>query len=503
MSQSKKFTIRPVRLRRYVLLSAAGWTMFIVVMLAWGLLQQRHETLDAARIQARSAFEKDVVYRHWNAEHGGVYVPVSEDTPPNPYLSHVEERNITTPSGRRLTLVNPAYMTRQVHELARTQYGLRGHITSLNPIRLENAPDPWEAAALRAFERGETEVTLVKTLDGELQLRLMRPLVTEEPCLKCHAAQGYKVGDIRGGISIAVPMAPLQAIARDHATTLALGHGLLWLLGLGGVALGARRIATRVRERDRAEAATREVQARLVEQQRHEKERIRAELDKVREELVRKTRLATIGQVSASIAHDLRNPLGSVRNAAYFLRRRLAGNEPQLAEHLDVIDQEVTAADRIISGLMDMTRAKDPVKQPLDLGQIVQEAFDRINLPEQIRWRMSLDPDPFTVSADSSQLRQVVGNIVNNAAQAMEGPGEILVTTSRFADYDTIIFEDEGPGVAPEIGERVFEPLFTTRSKGTGLGLTICRQIVERHGGTIDMLDHTGRGAAFRIRLPR
>ncbi|MCK4342151.1 MAG: PhnD/SsuA/transferrin family substrate-binding protein [Phycisphaerae bacterium] len=256
-------------------------------------------------------------------------------------------------------------------------------------------------------------------------------------------------------------------------------------------------------ERKRAEETARMVQVQLIAQQQYETDRIQVELEKAREQLVSQTRLATIGQVSASIAHDLRNPLGSVRNAAYYLKRRLAGSEPKVAEHLDIIDQEVTAADRIISGLMDMTRTKPPIKQPVDLGQIVQEAFERTSLPEGIRCRAPLEPDPFIVHADASQLRQVVANIVNNAVQAMEGPGEIVVTARRSADYDTIIFEDEGPGLAPEVRERVFEPLFTTKAKGTGLGLTICRQIVERHGGTIDVVDQVGRGAAIRIRLPR
>ncbi len=96
-------------------------------------------------------FEKDVIYRRWNADHGGVYVPVTQKTKPNPYLDDLE-RDIITPLGKKLTKVNPAYMTRQVHELALKSNGVRGHITSLNPIRPANAPDPWETQALKAFE---------------------------------------------------------------------------------------------------------------------------------------------------------------------------------------------------------------------------------------------------------------------------------------------------------------------------------------------------------------
>jgi signal transduction histidine kinase len=221
--------------------------------LTWSLLRQEHETAQTVQILAQSAFEKDYVYRLWAAMHGGVYVPVTEQTLPNPYLAGVEERDIVTPSGQALTLINPAYMTRQVHEIGAERYGIRGHITSLNPIRPANAANPWETEALKAFEQGIAEVSSIETIDDEEYMRLMRPLITEQSCLKCHSEQGYKLGDLRGGISISVPMAPLRAIARGHMITLTLGHSLLWLLGLGGITLGHRRLRKQILKRDQAQ----------------------------------------------------------------------------------------------------------------------------------------------------------------------------------------------------------------------------------------------------------
>ena len=152
-----------------------------------------------------SNFEKDVVYRKWASIHGGVYVPVSEHTPPNPYLANVPNRDVETTSGLKLTLVNPAYMTRQVHELGLADYGLRGHITSLNPLRPENAPDEWERKSLEEFNRGKDEVWSLEKINDKVYLRYMRPFLVDSSCLKCHAHQGYKVGDIRGGISVSCP----------------------------------------------------------------------------------------------------------------------------------------------------------------------------------------------------------------------------------------------------------------------------------------------------------
>lgn len=234
MNDREKTRASPPWWERCVWILAVVWTVVIAASLIWNVAQARHNTLETARIQARVAHGKDVIYRRWNAGHGGVYVPVTEVTQPNPYLTDVAERDITTPSGTLLTLMNPAYMTRQAHELAENEQGVRGHITSLKPIRPENAADPWETGALQAFENGETEVSSVEEMEGIEYMRLMRPLITEKGCLKCHATQGYQEGDVRGGISVSILMDPLWAILRMQELTLGAGHVLMWLLGLGG-----------------------------------------------------------------------------------------------------------------------------------------------------------------------------------------------------------------------------------------------------------------------------
>ncbi len=198
--------------------------------------------VNLARAEAQSHFEKDLIYRRWSALHGGVYVPPTSATPPNPYLTHIPDRDVTTTTGKQLTLINPAYMTRLVHELAAKQSGVQGHITSLTPLRPENAPDDWEAQALQAFATGTREVVELQELQGQPHLRFMRPMVTEAPCLKCHAQQGYQEGDQRGGISISVPLTPYLAIATDHHRSLLLGHGTLACIGLLGIWGGTRRL---------------------------------------------------------------------------------------------------------------------------------------------------------------------------------------------------------------------------------------------------------------------
>jgi len=259
---------------------AVVWTGLVAASLAWTMHLQRRATIEVARAQARAGVEKDLLFRRWNAMHGGVYVPVTETTRPNHHLN-VPERDIETPSARDLTLINPAYMTRQVHELGRERNGIQGHITSLKPIRPENAADPWEMAALKGFEHGDTEHSSIEVLCGESHLRLMRPLRTEKGCLKCHGHQGYKEGDVRGGISISVPMAPLWAIGRKAMISAVAWHGAFWVLGLGGIGLFRRLQARRARE-----LAAKEKEARESEQRaKLEGEQSRQAMEKILESM--------------------------------------------------------------------------------------------------------------------------------------------------------------------------------------------------------------------------
>ncbi len=211
--------------------------------------------MQSAYIQATRSFEKDLVYRQWAASHGGVYVPISKETPPNPYLSHIKNRDITTTDGQKLTLVNPAYMTRQAYEIGYKEFNHQDHITSLNPIRPENKPDSWEAKALQKFQQGKTEVSESAKIGDTEYFRMMRPLITESYCLKCHATQEYKEGDLRGGISISVPTEPLWILMHNHLTTFIMSYGLAWLLGLAGIKFATLRIGQHIRKRDQAEEA--------------------------------------------------------------------------------------------------------------------------------------------------------------------------------------------------------------------------------------------------------
>jgi PAS domain S-box-containing protein len=228
---------------------AVCWTLLVGVSWFWNFQAEREVLHKVALAEARAVIERDALYRRWGSSHGGVYVPATTKTPLNPYLSQVPERDIRTPSGKQLTLINPAYMTRQVNELSKEAniFLGRAHITSLKPLRPENAPDSWESEALHLFESGAPEVSAVTTMDGKPYMRLMRPFITEKPCLKCHAAQGYSVGSVRGGISVSIPIQPLIDASEAQITGSLAFHSIILLLGLGVTSVGTRQLSQSAR----------------------------------------------------------------------------------------------------------------------------------------------------------------------------------------------------------------------------------------------------------------
>lgn len=245
------------KVMRYTLLLCGGWTLLFILILYYQISDVIRHNEDLARNEARVHFNWIRSFRHWVAKNGGVYVPIEAGTPPNKYLD-IPERDIQTPAGKKLTLVNPAYMTRQVFEQYGPQMQIHGHLTSLRPIRPLNKADEWEDETLKTFEEGADERQGYSVIGGETYLRLMRPLHVKKPCLSCHAKQGYKEGDVRGGISISVPFEKYHsetiAEIEKRSATLA----FLWLLGFGLISFGSSRILRQTREREKVENSLRE-----------------------------------------------------------------------------------------------------------------------------------------------------------------------------------------------------------------------------------------------------
>lgn len=240
----------------------AGWTIAIAISTAYTIYIYKEMTLRLASMEAKATFNKDNTYRLWAVKHGGVYVPVTKDTPPNPYLVHIPERDIVTPSGRVLTLMNSAYMLRQIHGIGSSNYGTRGHLFSLNPIRPGNSPDRWEAESLQKLMKEGDEVFSTDYINGKPYLRYLKKLITDESCLKCHLKQGYKIGDVRGGISVSVPLLHYRSLEMSNILSSLSMHGIFLFLGIAGLFIGSLIFVRAIKKRDQIAEALRESEER-------------------------------------------------------------------------------------------------------------------------------------------------------------------------------------------------------------------------------------------------
>ncbi|GFM35518.1 histidine kinase [Desulfovibrio psychrotolerans] len=470
----------------------------LAALFTWSAISEKKHVNDVALRQARAFFQQIVSTREWNAEHGGVYVMVANNVMPNPYLID-KDRDITTVSGQTLTKINPAYMTRRISEILSDSTGVSFHITSLNPLRPNNAPDLWEKKALLGFENGEPEqFQLVDEAEKQEYFRYMAPLVATENCLPCHSELKGKSGGIRGGISVTIAAAPLLRLGQDNINRIGMGYLLIGIVGFFGIGASTLQI---LRKREQAEAANRMKSMFL-----------------------------------ANMSHDMRTPLTGIIGMAELLRKDARNDQhkeytAQLqlsAETLLDIVNDITDFSRLESGRMELAANTFSLSRLLEsaLG-VVQFSCDR----KGIRLSATIDSDvPDVLQGDGFRLRQMLGNLLGNAVKFTDS-GEISVHVSlcrnpqiqhalsveppQRSDECMLSFSvrDTGVGIQPSQQAAIFES-FTQGSEalsrgqaGTGLGLAITRQLVEMMGGTIHVQSQPGTGSTFtftaRFDLPQ
>jgi signal transduction histidine kinase len=225
-------------------------------------------------------------------------------------------------------------------------------------------------------------------------------------------------------------------------------------------------------------------------------------------ELLQQERLSALGQLTATVAHELRNPLSAIRNTVYTFRELATSKGLSIDRPMERVERSITRCDRIIGDLLDFTRMRDLHPSAAVFDKWLDEVLNDQKLPEGVSLVRNLSAPGHALSFDGERMRQVVINLIDNAAQAMASAdnrtaaGRIVVTTAaRFNGFELTI-ADNGPGIAPENIAKVFEPLFSTKSFGTGLGLPMVKQVIEQHGGTVEIGSTPGKGTKVTIRLP-
>lgn len=230
------------------------------------------------------------------------------------------------------------------------------------------------------------------------------------------------------------------------------------------------------------------------------------DLKEAHEKLFRAKRLASMGVLAGMVGHELKNPLGVMNNSIYFLKSRLKKSEhrdEKMEEHLEILSAEVDNSTRIINEILSLGGIKKPNVSALDVCQLIEGVMKKVDIPENIEEVVNLFPRGHIIFADGHQLVQVLLNLMQNAVQAMQGGGKLTVSCRTYGQEEEISVGDTGSGIRPEDREKIFEPLFSTKSYGTGLGLAVCQSIVENHGGRIKVESgEAGKGTVFIVTLP-
>ena len=435
---------------------------------------------------SRAFFNEIVTTRAWNASHEGVYLIVNDQVQPNPYLED-SLRDLTTTNGIDLTKVNPAYMTRQISEIARDKDGIQYRITSLNPIRPENEADLWEHMALESFDHGVKDLFELVETDTLTTFRYMAPLLAKPACLKCHAKQGYSLGQVRGGISVTTPSEGFFDNIYHQIFIITVIFLIILVIGFGGI-LFFQRMVNR--------------QFRIIQDQNTELARHNLEKD----------------MLFSIVAHDLRSHISGMHGLSKILFDELDTFQPE--EIVRITRSIYNSSENVIKLSEHLIQWYNTRKGTLDftpenfiLIAAIEEAVELYSENAQKKEiSISFDiPVDMKVYADLNMIETVLRNLISNALKYTSRGGRIELTAedSKDPDFIKVIVKDNGIGIDQQTSDQLFERDFHTSQPGTeheqgiGLGLAICHEFIEKNGGSIHISSTLNVGSQFIFTIPK
>jgi signal transduction histidine kinase len=495
-----------------------------IIIISYGFLFFQTSTLqdqlvmEQAGQQARILFKQILLTRQWVADHQGLFLVKTAGVPENPYL---QDSTIVADDGTVFVKRNPAMVTRELSEYAAQSGFSWFRLISLKPVNPANSPDEFETKALVSFEQGVKETDTVSDGPDGRVLRYIAPLIVQDSCLTCHAEHGYSVGDIRGALSISVPLAWADAVISKNNATI-FRYGLFSVLAVAAALtfLFNKLVARRVNRLSKAMAAFPEKQYEISDD-RHlygdeigrlitgfgelcqRLDQARSELDKTREQAFYNEKMASLGQLTAGIAHEINNPLGGLLNCLKTMQEE-PDNMELHQRYMPLLDKGLRRIEHIMHQLLKFGRKAPLTYCLVDIDEIIGECFELLEYQlKDIDLTLTLGlKDKYCIDVEA--LRQIIVNTGLNAIQAMPNKGNLKIST-RIADNQIIIkIADTGIGMEPAIVEKIFDPFFTTKEvgEGTGLGLSVTYSLVEQMKGTIKVNSEPGKGTSFTFSLP-
>lgn len=496
-----------------------------ILLLSYGLLflyssHKQHDLIyGQARQQARMLHRYVLLTRKWVSDHHGLFLVQSDKAKPNPFL---DTPVIRAASGQVYVKRNPAMVTRELSEYATLDGWCKFRVTSLKPINPANTPNEFERAGLLQLEKNiKNEVISIENPPGGRILRYIAPLKVDESCLDCHARHGYALGDIRGGLSISIPISWADKMIDDTNRSIIL-YGLLsivmvtvtliWLFST----LVSRPLAQLTSTMDRyPDQPVPNPKHNLVRDEIdtisdtfydlcHRLDGSSKTLDKATKQSFQNEKMAALGLLTSGIAHEVNNPLGGLLNCVKALRED-PDNLKLVERYLPLIDKGLHRIEHSMHQLLNFGRNSPLNLNKIDVDKVIRECFELLGYRmHNIELQLDLYLNE-CYCIDVEALRQTIVNIGLNAIQAMgDKGGTIRVRTGARDNCLKIRIEDTGPGILPEILDKIFDPFFTTKDigVGTGLGLAVSYAQVEKMGGTLIVGSKVGQGATFTITIP-